>query len=171
VEIITRWELSGNGDGQRMEGDRDFGHVESLDFRGDNRKLFLQNERTTMLYYWQMLDKYQILSETLTVLAGEQSLSTSTGSVAMTSSTKKRRRDDSKSDEFVDTLRHLASGISTTSKTQALERVLKTQEAFLQLVKLAEEATSPTLKQLYEERAVKAKNLLDKAEQEYDNLN
>jgi hypothetical protein len=37
-------------------------------------------------------------------------------------------------------------------------------------VKLASEATSPTLKEIYQERVLKAKKLLEETEKEYENL-
>jgi len=50
--LIGRWELSGNGDGQRIEGSPNFGIIETenhLIFGGDNRSDFLKHERKSIV--------------------------------------------------------------------------------------------------------------------------
>jgi len=70
VKYIHRWEMSGNGDGQRHEGDANFGNAtEILKYMGgDNRAAFLGPEKTSMLYKWMMYEKYELLQNTCSIL-------------------------------------------------------------------------------------------------------
>ena len=77
--FIARWELSGNGDGQRVEGDATFGIIDTEDhliFGGDNRSDFLKGDRSSLLYFWYMSDKYEILPQVLSLLPTELGFST-----------------------------------------------------------------------------------------------
>ena len=62
--------MSGNGDGQRHEGDANFGNAtEILKYMGgDNRAAFLGPEKTSMLYKWMMYEKYELLQNTCSIL-------------------------------------------------------------------------------------------------------
>jgi hypothetical protein len=71
VILMNRWELSGNGDGQRTEDDANFGNVssESIQFQeGDNRSSFLLHERSTLLYIWESFVKYEMLQNLISIL-------------------------------------------------------------------------------------------------------
>jgi hypothetical protein len=69
--IICRWTLSGQGDGGVDVNDGDVDHVDNNEFgslanrpRGSlhRRAGFLGNSQPYLLYFWEMLDKYQLLS-------------------------------------------------------------------------------------------------------------
>jgi hypothetical protein len=99
--LIGRWELSGNGDGQRIEGSASFGMIDTpnhLIFGGDNRSDFLKNERSPLLYFWYMCDKYEILPQVLSLLPEEMGFSTLRGrpstvqELRTVGSSKKQRR-------------------------------------------------------------------------------
>ena len=73
--MISKWEQSGNGAGQRMEDDEEYGHVaknqvwlapgveEFMD--GDNCKNFLQEEKSHILHFWQLIDENDLLAHSL----------------------------------------------------------------------------------------------------------
>ena len=79
--VIAKWELSGNGSGQRAEDDKEHGHVstdqvwlgsggnEFMD--GDNRQNFLREEKSHALCFWQLCDLNNLLSHTLAKLSDE----------------------------------------------------------------------------------------------------
>ena len=80
VILINRWELSGNGDGQRVDTDAEFGNVsaDSIQFQeGDNRSSFLRHERSTLLYYWEMLVKEDMLQNSVSILPATVGVSSS----------------------------------------------------------------------------------------------
>jgi hypothetical protein len=80
VILINRWELSGNGDGQRVDTDAEFGNVsaDSIQFQeGDNRSSFLRHERSTILYYWEMLVKEDMLQNSVSILPATVGVSSS----------------------------------------------------------------------------------------------
>ena len=91
VLLIQRWERSGNGDGQLLDndgediqcgnGERDFGKVVDIHYQGDDRSSFLKNQRPSLLYYWNMLLKYDILQETVSILPTELGVSSSHGNL------------------------------------------------------------------------------------------
>jgi hypothetical protein len=81
VLLIDRWERSGNGDGQRLDTDNQFGSVGDIHYQGDDRASFLKTERPTLLYYWNMLIKYDILQETVSILPNELAASSSSGNL------------------------------------------------------------------------------------------
>lgn len=190
VLLIDRWERSGNGDGQRMEDDSDFGHLQNLDFQSDNRSSFLKNDRSSLLYFWQMLDKYDILQQTVSILPRELGVSSmsnvssvSDNSNVVNGSARKKQRtnvaggassgDDR--DSLHQTLRELASGFSSSNETSkkavAMEVLQKAEETYIRYVQLLQDATSPGVKAIYEDRLAKSKSRLEKAESDYEQAN
>jgi hypothetical protein len=90
-QIVNKWELSGNGFGQRTEDDDEFGHLDADNFMaGDNRQSFLQGYRSHILYLWHLADTNDILKKTLCVL---DSLVTATSeSVPLTEGANRKRK-------------------------------------------------------------------------------
>jgi len=71
IRMVSRWELSGNGFGQRSKDEEDFGHFgkEQLEC-GDNQANFLDSStREHVLYLWHLSDKYDMLQNVLNVLS------------------------------------------------------------------------------------------------------
>jgi hypothetical protein len=81
VLLIDRWERSGNGDGQRLEADHQYGSVGDIHYQSDDRANFLKTERPTLLYYWNMLVKYEILQDAVSILPNELAVSSSAGNL------------------------------------------------------------------------------------------
>ena len=72
-QIISNWEASGNGFGQRTAEDSDFGHYQDQT-DGDNRASFIQvhlGHRVHHLYLWHLADKMGVLQHVLNVLSCE----------------------------------------------------------------------------------------------------
>jgi hypothetical protein len=107
LAVKTRHEQSGNGEGTRRrdisdnDNDGDSGNDDEedddLEYLPDNRAAYLQNERSTILYKWEMFKKYDILDNVLCILPAEMGVSTSNTSVATgvdidTSSRRSRKR-------------------------------------------------------------------------------
>ena len=198
VLFIDRWERSGNGEGQRMEGDANYGHMDQMNFQADNRSSFLKNDRSSLLYYWEMLDKYDILQETVSILprdlgvssmvalssVSEDSAVTNGNNVG--SAKKKQRRNDGKdgteqeerNKQLTETLRLIASQFQTSdnldrarTKNLALERLQKAEESVVRFLQLVKEADDMTTRAFFEERLAKAKTMLEEAELDYGNVN
>ena len=69
VLIINKWERSGNGAGNRKEGDEGFGQVDVESFQDDDeRAAFLGNNRSSLLYFWHMSLEHDLLSQTVSIL-------------------------------------------------------------------------------------------------------
>jgi hypothetical protein len=92
LQVITKWERSGNGCGQRQESDATFGHVDEETLIDDDRQNFLGKEKPHLLYFWQILDDYQILSKTLSILPNDMSASSEGIPMTNVSSTNNKRK-------------------------------------------------------------------------------
>jgi hypothetical protein len=86
LTVQRRHQLSGNGEGSRRRDiDSENGSTngngdnidegDNLEYMPDNRAAFLQTERSTILYQWEMFDKYNILDSLLSVLPIEVGVS------------------------------------------------------------------------------------------------
>lgn len=153
VLFINRWERSGNGDGQPLESTSSGGDGAAADdvlvegggedaemaFQASNRAQFLLNDRPTLLYFWSMLERHDMLNNTVTVLAGDVGISsinvansafasplaaTTSNSLTTTSMRKKRERDNDVFEEAVlGNLGNMASmAPSIASIAAAIER-------------------------------------------------
>ena len=76
IAIISDWEKSGNGFGQRDEYDEAFGHVEPemANANGDDRARFVKlhlGQRFHHLYLWHLADTMGVLKNVLNVLSKE----------------------------------------------------------------------------------------------------
>jgi hypothetical protein len=90
LNVQRRHQLSGNGEGSRgrdidnengsVSGNGDnIDEVDYLEYMPDNRAAFLQTERLTILYQWEMFDKYHILDSLLSVLPIELGVTSNRG--------------------------------------------------------------------------------------------
>jgi hypothetical protein len=71
IKIISKWELSGNGFGQRAINEDEFGHMGEDNLEaGDNRGNFLDSmTKEHILYFWHLADKNELLKNVLNVIA------------------------------------------------------------------------------------------------------
>jgi hypothetical protein len=82
TQIINKWERSGNGHGNqrdaepRIAGDHQLaGHLEPDQLVDDNRKTFLGIFKSHILYFWHLMDTYDLLHRSLSQLKNELSAS------------------------------------------------------------------------------------------------
>jgi len=75
IKIISKWELSGNGFGQRSREDDDFGHLDEECFEaGDNRGNFLDTmTKEHILYFWHLADQNDMMKQVLNVIVDSSS--------------------------------------------------------------------------------------------------
>jgi hypothetical protein len=71
MKVVLWWEHSGNGEGQCLETDQDFGHITAHSFtNGDNRASFLEGAQPHILYLWHKANSDSgVLGNMLQVLA------------------------------------------------------------------------------------------------------
>jgi hypothetical protein len=108
IKIISKWELSGNGFGQRAVGDEDFGHMGEDNLEaGENRGNFLDSmTKEHILYFWYLADKNELLKNVLNVIADTSSAdsenyqTTSDSSETVISNNKKRKSEAVEANEF-----------------------------------------------------------------------
>ncbi len=92
--IIDNWERSGNGNGNRdarNDSDDGYGRLTEEQLMADDRRNFLPpGFKTHLLYFWHIMDKYDILGFSLSLL--KKSCSASSDSVAETETLSEHRR-------------------------------------------------------------------------------
>jgi hypothetical protein len=118
VLLMDRWELSGNGDGQRIEQEDAVGES-SIDIQSDNRSSFLKIDRSSLLYCWQMLEKYEILEQMVSILPRELGVSTMGNVSSVSEDSAMKKRDGS-----------VAAGSSSSKKKR---KVIAEAESFKRL--------------------------------------
>ena len=128
--VISKWELSGNGSGQRNEEDKDFGHIahgqkwlgggDNDCADGDNRKIFLRQHESHVLHYWQFFDDNDLLSHSLAKLSDETRANSRSVPVTCTSPTR-TRNDDKKTD--VEFKEKVSASFETLAKSQAIKEL------------------------------------------------
>jgi hypothetical protein len=68
VIIISNWERSGNGGGNRQENDDDFGSPRGFTLTDDDRANFLGGHKPHLLYFWQKMDDENMLQHTRSII-------------------------------------------------------------------------------------------------------
>jgi hypothetical protein len=108
IKLISKWELSGNGFGQRALDDDEFGHMGDDEMEaGDNRGNFLDAmTKEHILYFWHLADSNELLKNILNVIADTSSAdsenfqTTSDASVTVVSNARKRKSEARAANEF-----------------------------------------------------------------------
>jgi hypothetical protein len=122
IKIIAKWELSGNGFGQRAVEDAEFGHLgeENLE-AGDNRGNFLDSmTKEHILYFWHLADRNELLKNVLNVIADTSAADTETcqrtsDSSSVSSSSRKKAMDARAADEFSSIMGNAMSTMSVAA--------------------------------------------------------
>jgi hypothetical protein len=108
IKLISKWELSGNGFGQRALDDDEFGHMGEDEMEaGDNRGNFLDSmTKEHILYFWHLADSNELLKNILNVIADTSSANsenfqtTSDASYTVVSNARKRKSEARAANEF-----------------------------------------------------------------------
>lgn len=136
TQIVGNWERSGNGYGQRKEGDKQFGHfdLEQQDEEdGDNRASYIQHHqghRNHHLYLWYLGDKMGVLSNVLNILSpavGADNNNVHTDTARVQNRRKSRTgEEDTKEREHKKKFRNIMSAsmsyIAITEKEESIRR-------------------------------------------------
>jgi hypothetical protein len=128
IKIIAKWELSGNGFGQRAITDDDFGHLGDEEMEaGDNRGNFLDSmTKEHILYFWHLSDKNELLKNVLSVIAetssadSENYQTTSTLSGTVVSNALKRSAETRAANDFRLIMGSALTTMSVTAMMQEL---------------------------------------------------
>jgi hypothetical protein len=139
MEIIGRWEQSGNGDGQREEIDRDFGRTRFVQhINGDNRASFLRDSPSHVLYLWHLMDLYELLNDLKETLHEDvQATGTSAPTTASTRAKRRRGERDHDSEQraatqnmFMDTFQNLGMKEELSSIRQTISALANQEMTF-----------------------------------------
>ncbi|CAB9501696.1 hypothetical protein SEMRO_115_G056890.1 [Seminavis robusta] len=152
IKIIAKWELSGNGFGQRHEGDDLFGHCGEEEMEcGDNRANFLDTQtKEHVLYLWHVSDEQEVLKNVMCVIAESAAASSEAcSSVAGTdqASAARKRRTDERALGFFRAKMSLA--MHTMSRAAIFKELRETQEKLFEAQLRVMEVTSIELSNLW----------------------
>jgi hypothetical protein len=134
IKIISKWELSGNGFGQRAPDDEEYGHMGTEELEaGDNRANFLDSmTKEHILYFWHLADRHELLKNVLNVICATSSAdsenyqTTSEGSSASAVATARRKTNEAKS---ANDFRLVMGQAMTTMSHASLLQELRSAEA------------------------------------------
>ncbi|CAB9517520.1 expressed unknown protein [Seminavis robusta] len=151
IKIIAKWELSGNGFGQRVQEDEEFGHLgEDLLQCGDNRANFLDSQtKEHILYLWHVSDDQEILKNVMSVISESCAASTvACSSVAPSDNASARKRKvDERALGFFRAKMSLA--MHTMSRAAIWKELRETQEKLFESQLKVMKTKSTTLSELY----------------------
>lgn len=185
IIMINKWERSGNGGGNRVNGEEGFGEYnEEFEFQDDDdRSNFLNGNRTTLLYYWHVAVENNLLESTLSILPDEMSATSSaTATPVFNSRQNKRKKNDVNMDRFpievIDGFKNLtklyeSEDIKNKSeqKKNCIANIQQCEQRLEEYMKKFHECEEGNfLRQFYEERMHAAKIMLDEATADYHKL-
>ena len=177
VLIINKWEKSGNGSGNRKEGDDMFGQPDELhEYQDDdNRANFLGYNRSSLLYYWHMAIQHEFLSQTVNILPTMLSATTdSTSPVSRKSRGAKKRKVEHESSnipqELVDGFKSISRASNSEEITNCEARIEKAERSIEAYIKKLEDCEDGMLREFYEERLTAARIRLSNSTAEYEKL-
>ena len=73
MKVTARYERSGNGHGNCIESNE---NVETVQNQDDDRKDYLGKNKSTLLYFWELAERNDILKSTMAELDSEQMVNT-----------------------------------------------------------------------------------------------
>ena len=132
AQMITAWEASGNGFGQRTNNDSQFGHFDLAEQteNGDNRGNFVQShlgQRVHHLYLWHLTDKMGVLQNVLNILSSDVGAD---GDNVRTNSSevqnRRRRRDEEETERAERKQFRLTVGASLTQLAKTNQHMAST---------------------------------------------
>lgn len=154
IKIISKWELSGNGFGQRALDEDEFGHMaeENLE-AGDNRGNFLDSKtKEHVLYFWHMADKNELLKNVLNVIAETSAADTdtfqSTSDVSSVATTAARRR-TAEVRAASDFRSQMGQAMATMSMTALMQELREAEAQAMKYQELCITTDNPRLIALY----------------------
>ncbi|CAB9521959.1 hypothetical protein SEMRO_1254_G256390.1 [Seminavis robusta] len=151
IKIISKWELSGNGFGQRAEGDDDFGHLAETQLEcGDNRANFLDSQtKEHILYLWHVADEAEILKNVMCVIHDSCAATSETCSSvsASVNAVARQKRTDERALGFFRAKMGLA--MHTMSRAAIFKELRESQEKLFEAQLRVMEVTSEELSELW----------------------
>jgi hypothetical protein len=125
MAVISNWELSGNGFGQRRQEEVGFGSLEEEHLLDDNGGAFLQGYRSHILYLWHLSDEEDILQSVKSAL--DPGCAANTDSIPEVEFKRKKRK-TSEEDER-DFREQVSSSFDTISFSTLCNQITQTQKS------------------------------------------
>jgi hypothetical protein len=155
IKIISKWELSGNGFGQRGIDDDDFGHLGRDELEaGDNRSNFLDSmTKEHILYFWHLADKNELLKNVMNVIADASSADSenyqTTSETTSSSSVGAARRKVNEAKAANDFRLQMGNAMATMSHTSMMTELREAEAQSMKYQELIITTDNERLKALY----------------------
>jgi hypothetical protein len=172
--IITRWEASGNGDGnKRTCTDSDFGHFDS-EHQDDNRSDYLHSNCPSLLYFWHGADFYDLILSSITTLDSSQACNSSSIPVTTTARKRKNKEKERQLENNNETMKRISKALIGLSKESLINRLSCVRDQILKYMVMMDEfpEDSPrykTAKMFLEETEENKKELQEELDNFEDN--
>jgi hypothetical protein len=175
IKLISKWELSGNGFGQRAISDDDFGHLGEEEMEaGDNRGNFLDSmTKEHILYFWHLADRNELLKNVLSVIAetssadSENYQTTSTLSATVVTNSRRRSAETRAANDF---RLIMGSALTTMSVTAMLQELRGAEAQAMKYQELVITTDNERLKTLYERYAAREQERIDDLQEAVDRV-
>jgi hypothetical protein len=143
--VISNWELSSNGFGQRTKEDDGFGCLEEEHLLDDNRGAFLKGFRSHILYLWHLSNEEDILQSVKSVL--DPGCAANTDSVPDVDSKRKKRK--SSGEDERNFREQVSSSFDTISFSTLCNQITQTQKSKADFEVKSVLATDDVVKAVY----------------------
>jgi hypothetical protein len=175
IKIISKWELSGNGFGQRTLDEDEFGHMGEDNLEaGDNRGNFLDSmTKEHILYFWHLADKNELLKNVLNVIADTSAADTdnyqSTTAKSAVAITAARRR-TSEARLSSDFRLCMGQAMATMSQTALMQELREAELQSMRYQELCITTDNPRLRTLYSSYTEKEEERITELQSAVDRL-
>ncbi|CAB9521596.1 unknown protein [Seminavis robusta] len=172
VKIVSKWELSGNGFGQRTTEEPQFGHMEEEQLEeGDNRSSFLDSgTREHILYLWHVADTEEVMKTILSVIsvncaADSESCQSTMGDDNASVNRRKREAEVRAVAEFRSSI---SDALSNMSHAALLTELREAENRCVMYEERALTTELPRVKKLYDETVRKLEKRITKIQEMVD---
>ena len=160
------YERSGNGHGnivQDVNNQQDILHVD------DDRKDYLGTNKSSLLYFWELADRFEILKSTMAELSPEQAATTENIPIASQLTVIQKERKRKAHDKSDDALAKIGKGIESIASSSAVDsvmQVIRSCESTLEVLftKMDDSEPGTAKYKFYETRITENTKMLDKAQ-------
>ncbi len=168
MKMMAKYERSGNGHGNQLEPDTS-ANEDDIQHKDDDQKDYLGEYRSSLLYFWELAERYEIIKSTVAELNRNQTATTENIPVASEPTEAHKEKKRKAKDKSEDNLAKIGKGlesIATSSTMDSLSKVLRNCEsAIVEILQKMESLTPGTMiYEFYESRLEENKQMLKKAQ-------
>jgi hypothetical protein len=176
IKIISKWELSGNGFGQRTREDDDFGHLDEECFEaGDNRGNFLDSmTKEHILYFWHLADEHQLMKQVLNVIVDSSSADSenfqATSDLTSASAVSNAKRKSTEARDVSDFRSNMSEALASMSQSALLAELREAENQSMHYQELFITTDNDRLKALYNKFTIREEKRVTEIQSDLDRM-